>query len=88
MARDTTAHETGSRAGTTGTSAQNTLALPDDTEVIGYVEPIIGRVAQRDVQAYFGFPLIKKGDTVTRETAERAQNLGRLFELVAATEEK
>ena len=88
MARDTAAHETGSRAGTTGTSAQNTLALPDDTDVIGYVEPIIGRVAQRDVQAYFGFPLIKKGDTVTRETAERAQNLGRLFELVAATEER
>ena len=88
MAHDITAHETGSRAGTTGTSAQNTLALPDNSEVIGYVEPIIGRVAQRDVQAYFGFPLIKKGDTVTREIAERAQNLGRLFELVAATEEK
>ena len=30
-------HETGSRAGTTGTSAQNTLALPDNSDVIGYV---------------------------------------------------
>jgi hypothetical protein len=80
-------HETGSRAGTTGTSAQNTLALPDNSEVIGYVEPIIGRIAQRDVQAYFGFMLIKKGETVTRSIAERAQNLGRLFELIAATEE-
>jgi hypothetical protein len=80
-------YETGSRAGTTGTSAQNTLALPDNSEVIGYVEPIIGRIAQRDVQAYFGFMLIKKGETVTRSIAERAQNLGRLFELIAATEE-
>ena len=79
MAQDTTAHETGSRAGTTGTSAQNTLALPDNTEVIGHVEPIIGRVARRDVSAYFGFPLISKGETVTRVVAERAQNLGRLF---------
>ena len=80
-------HETGSRAGTAGMSAQNTLALPDNSEVIGYVEPIVGRIAQRDVQAYFGFSLIKKGETVTRATAERAQNLGRLFELIAATEE-
>ncbi len=80
-------HETGSRAGTTGTSAQDTLALPDNSDVIGYVEPIIGRVALRDVQAYFGFPLIRRGEPVTRAVAERAQNLGRLFELIAATEE-
>ncbi|MBV9849555.1 MAG: hypothetical protein JO250_07690 [Armatimonadetes bacterium] len=80
-------HETGTRAGTGGTAAQDSNALPNDDSVIGHVEPIIGRVAQRDVQAYFGFPLIRKGETVTRETAERAQNLGRLFELIAATEE-
>lgn len=84
---DNTIHEIGSRAGTNGTSAQNSLALPDNSEVIGHVEPIIGRIAQRDVQAYFGFPLIKKGETVTLATAERAHNLGRLFELIAATEE-
>ena len=84
---DNALHETGSRAGTTGTSAQNTLALPDNSDVIGYVEPIVGRVALRDVHACFGFPLIKKGETVTRSTAERAQNLGRLFELIASTEE-
>jgi hypothetical protein len=79
---DAILHETGSRVGTTGALVQN-----DDSEVIGYVEPIIGRVARRDVSAYFGFPLIKKGETVTRQTAERAHNLGRLFELIAATED-
>lgn len=84
---DSSLHESGTRAGTNGTSAQDNVALPDSGDVIGYVEPIVGRVAQRDVQAYFGFLLIKRGETVTHATAERAQNLGRLFELIAATEE-
>ena len=77
---------TGTPAGTMGTSAQDTIALPDNTGIIGYVDPIVGRVAHRDVLGYFGFPLIRKGETVTREIMERAQNLSRLFELQAATE--
>ncbi len=81
------AQETGTRAGTSGTSAQDNFALPDATSIIGYVDPIIGRVTRRDVPAYFGFPLIKKGETVTPEILARAHNLGRLFELIAATDE-
>lgn len=69
-----------------GMSAQDTIALPENTGIIGYVDPIIGRVAHREVLGYFGFPLIRKGETVTREIMERAQNLSRLFELQAATE--
>lgn len=80
------ANQTGSPAGTGGMSAQSNLALPDSGTVIGYAEPFIGRVANRDVSAYFGFPLIRAGETVTPEIAERAQNLGRLFELISATE--
>jgi len=66
----------------------SSVALPEDTSVIGHVEPIIGRVARREVKGYFGFPLIRAGQTVTHEHTERAQNLGRLFELIAATEEE
>lgn len=77
---------TGTPAGTTGTSAQNNLALPDNTSIIGYVDPIVGRVAHRDVLGYFGFPLIRKGETVTPEILARSHNISRLFELQAATE--
>jgi len=78
--------QTGTPAGTSGMSEQNNVALPDETEQIGYVEPLVGRVAQRDVQGYFGFPLIKKGEVVTPDILERAHSLSRLFELTAATE--
>ena len=78
----------GTPAGTTGTSAQDTLALPDNTSIVGYVDPIVGRVAHRDVFGYFGFPLIRKGETVTPEILARAQNVSRLFEIQAATEEE
>ena len=78
----------GSPAGTDGTGAQDNVALPEHSYLIGYVDPIIGRVAHRTVSGYFGFPVIKAGQTVTKEIAERAQNLGRLFELIAATEEE
>ena len=61
-------------------------ALPQGTGIIGYVDPIIGRIAHRDVLGYFGFPLIRRGETVTAEVFARAQNLSRLFELQAATE--
>ncbi len=77
---------TGTPAGTTGTSAQDNLALPDNIGIIGYVDPIIGRIAHRDVLGYFGFPLIRKGETVTPEILARAHNLSRLFEIQAATE--
>jgi hypothetical protein len=78
---------TGTRAGTGGMSDQDNVALPDGDEIIGFAEPFIGRIAQRDVEGYFGFPLVKKGETVTREIAERAHSMARLFELIAATEE-
>ena len=82
------AKATGTPAGTTGTSAQDNLALPDNINIIGYVDPIIGRVAHRDVLGYFGFPLIRKGETVTPEILARAQNVSRLFEIQSATEEE
>ena len=82
------ANQTGTSAGTAGMSEQNNTALPENSEMIGHIEPLIGRVAQRDVSGYFGFPLIKKGDVVTRSVAERAQNMARLFELIAATEDR
>ena len=77
---------TGTPAGTMGTPAQNTAALPASGSIVGYVDPIVGRIAHREVLGYFGFPLIRKGETVTREIIERAQNYSRLFELQAATE--
>ena len=80
------ANETGSPAGTGGMSSHNILSLPDSGNVIGYVDPIVGRIAQRDVVGYFGFSLIRAGETITPEIAERAQNMGRLFELIASTE--
>ncbi len=77
---------TGTPAGTGGMAAQSNNSLPNSNQIVGYVDPIVGRVAHRDVLGYFGFPLIRKGETVTREMVERAQNLSRLFELQAATE--
>ena len=79
--------QTGTAAGTGGMSEQSNAALPDTGEIIGYVEPLVGRVAQHDVLGYFGFPLIKKGETVTPGIVERAHSLSRLYELIAATEE-
>jgi hypothetical protein len=62
-------------------------ALADNGEVIGYVDPLIGRVARKDVVGYFGFPLIRAGQAVTPEIIEKAQALGRLFELISATDD-
>lgn len=75
-------------AGTADTSAMNNSALPQGTSIIGYVDPIIGRVAHRDVLGDLGFPLIRTGETVTPEIFSRAHSLSRLFELQAATEEE
>jgi hypothetical protein len=54
----------------------------------GFVVPIIGRTANSDVLGFPGFPLIRAGEQITREIAERAQAMGRLFELTAASEPK
>lgn len=80
-------HQTGTPAGTGGMSEQENAGLPDSPDIIGYVEPLLGRVAQRDVAGYFGFPIIKKGETVTPTILERAHSMSRLFELTAATED-
>ncbi len=82
------ANQTGTPAGTAGMSEQNNTALPAESDMIGQIEPLIGRVAQTDVVGYFGFPIIRKGETVTRPIAERAQSMARLFELISATEER
>ena len=68
-------------------SENESLALPDDNEIIGLTEPLIGRTARSDVAGYFGFPIIRAGEKVTRPIAERAHSMARLFELMAATEE-
>ncbi len=86
MPNDNPQFVTGTDAGTMGTSAQNTLGLPNHDSIIGYVDPIVGRTAHRDVLGSFGFPLIRKGEVVTAEIMARAQNISRLFELQAATE--
>ncbi len=86
MAKQPKPQVTGTPAGTSGTSAMNNTALPQGTSIIGYVDPIIGRVAHRDVLGYLGFALIRKGETVTPEIFARAQNVSRLFELQEATE--
>lgn len=52
----------------------------------GFLAPVVGRTALKDVAGYFGFSLIKKGEVVTQTIYDRAQAMGRLFELIAATE--
>lgn len=72
--------------GTGGTSFADNLALPESGEVVGYLEPLLGRTAHRDVEGYFGFPLIRAGQNVTAAVLEKAQSMGRLYEVIAATE--
>jgi len=52
----------------------------------GFVVPIVGRIVQCDVFGFPGFPLIRSGEKITQEIAERAASMGRLFELTAASE--
>ena len=73
--------------GTGGMSSADNLALPESNDVVGYLEPLLGRVAKRDVQGYFGFPLIRAGQNVTAAVLEKAQSMGRLYEVIASTEE-
>ena len=51
----------------------------------GFVVPLIGRKANKDIYSFPGFPLIRAGETINREHVECAQRLGCLFELTDAT---
>lgn len=73
--------------GTGGGSAAENLALPENNEIVGHLEPLLGRVAKRDVAGYFGFPLIRAGQPVTTAVFEKAQSQGKLYEVITATEE-
>lgn len=65
---------------------ENMTPFAGDPREAGFVVPLIGRKVVRDVVGAFpGFPLIKEGETVTREIVERASRMGRLFELTDAT---
>ena len=88
MTNQTQTRVTGTGAGTQGQTGEEARSLPEGVTVPGYVDPIVGRVAHRDVLGYYGFPLIRKGETVTREILARAHSMSRLFELQAATEEE
>lgn len=61
-------------------------AMPTNSNIIGFAEPLIGRTAKHDVLGYFGFPLIRAGQTVTPAIFDKAMVLGRLFELIASTD--
>jgi len=73
--------------GSAGNSAADNLALPASTAVVGHVEPLLGRITKRDVEGYFGFPLIRAGEAVTEAVLEKAQSQGRLYEVIAATQD-
>ncbi len=88
MAKETQVRVTGTGAGTQGQTGEEARSLPEGVTVPGYIDPIVGRVAHRDVLGYYGFPLIRKGETVTREILSRGHSMSRLFELQAATEEE
>ncbi len=59
--------------------------LPSDRREAGYLVPIIGRTVRRDVTGFRNFPLIRSGEVITAEIAERAQAMGRFYELTEAT---
>ena len=79
---------TGTGAATQGQTGEEAQGLAEGVTAPGYINPIVGRVAHRDVIGYYGFPLIRKGETVTREILARGLSMSRLFELQAATEEE
>jgi len=60
--------------------------IPRRATAAGFLAPIVGRAALREVSGYFGFPLIRKGEVVSQTIYDRAQHMGRLYELIAATE--
>ena len=66
-------------------SGSRAIPLPKRQIAAGFVAPVIGRRTLKDVEGYFGFPLIRKGETISDVTYDRAQQMGCLYELIAAT---
>ena len=64
------------------------IPVPKPRTAAGFVAPVVGRTALRDVDGYFGFPLIRKGEVITETIYNRAHQLARLYELIAATHEE
>ena len=65
---------------------QRATSVPKQKVASGFVAPVVGRVAVRDVPAHHGFLLIRKGETITEQHMDRADRMGRLYELIASTE--
>ena len=70
------------------TTAPHATPIPNQGAAAGFVAPVIGRKALKDVDGYYGFPLIRKGEVITESIYNRAQQLARLYELIAATHEE
>ena len=70
------------------TQASCAVSLPGVRVNAGFVAPVIGRIAAREVLGSFGLPLIYKGDTITKAHMERALAMGRQYELIASTREE
>ena len=70
----------------TSDTAAKAIPIAKPKTAAGFVAPYVGRVVHADVIGPFGMTLIKSGDTITQVVADRAQAMGRLFELIAASE--
>jgi hypothetical protein len=66
----------------------NSTPVPGPSKSAGFVAPIVGREVLRSVPAQLGFSLIKEGEKITALHIERARQMGRLYELIAATKEQ
>lgn len=64
---------------------QGGTPIPRRATYAGFLAPVVGRTALREVPGYFGFPLIKPGEVITQTIYDRAQAMGRLYELIAST---
>lgn len=71
---------------TAKTTASNSTPISRQKTAAGFVAPYVGRVAQREVTGPFGMKLIGKGEVISQAIADRASHMGRLFELIAASE--
>jgi hypothetical protein len=69
------------------TDAPRSTPLPNAVLNAGFVAPVVGRKVLRDVPGYYGFPLIKAGEVITETIYNRAHQVARLYELIAATKE-
>ncbi len=73
--------------GTGGMSSADNFVLSESQTVVGHLAPLLGRVAKVDVVGYFGFPIIRAGQSVTDAILDKAQSQGKLYEVIASTEE-